>query len=118
MMSIINKLRTAIHVQHLAAVANLTESATSDRLTQATSLAERLEDKGIPAEVDGRVEGVFIHFWVNARPHSLAALERALIHLNLAEHARYIDDQSYQIRFVGIEAPLFIVIPMLTEVAQ
>jgi hypothetical protein len=113
MTTILQQLREAIRVQHIEAQTNLAHSVTSSQLARAEELAKSLEDKGIPAEVGGAVEGTVIRFWVTARPRTFDAVEPALARLNMTELGRYINDQHYEIHFKGMDAPLFVIVPQV-----
>ena len=108
---LIASIRAQIHGQHQAALENLTHMITYGLLTQADTLAAKINDAGIPAESKASANGPHIMTWVVARPATFEAMENALQRLDMQEVGRYIGDHEYEIRFYGIDTALLVIPP-------
>jgi hypothetical protein len=87
-------------------------AASSPRIDQAESLAEKIQTQGIQALAYGEAQGPHIHLWVTAGPATPARMAAALAQLGLVEIDRFPGHSEYEIRLQGYDIPLYVMTPL------
>lgn len=103
---------------HLAQQIETQAQATRDLLqtrkrtiTQAESLADKLQSAGVMAIAAGRVDWPHILIWVGVTPRSLEQLDDALCSLDLRETARYPGAREFDLTLEGYDVPIYVTNP-------